>query len=395
MSKVLVTHPGLQHSHQLAQALYEADMLSCFISGVPVRENNNEWKFFPSVMTSKIKIVAIPKAFRRHPIYWQLIFRLAGRFGSAGFKHDFAHKIFHYFDDCMAKEVLLLKPDAVVCFENSAASTFAAAKKIGAKCILDAPSIHYKAAAGLVGSVSNGYLLEVNARKEKELELADLVIACSDYGAGTYIESGVPKNKVQSLLLGAELPSSLMNVDIHKTNKKIRFIFAGAMRKLKSIDLILSVFKKLEQESVAAELIIVGGSDSEHWIEMIECLTNVTYAGSLPQQDLYRHFLQADCLLLPSRFDAFGMVVAEAMAAGVPAIVSTATGAKEMIEQFPGSGWVINADEKSIYDAVKNTVEGRWSLADASVQALKASEYFTWSAYRKRVASLIQAVLHG
>lgn len=392
MSKVLITHPGLQHSYQFAQALYEADMLASFISGVPVKENDREWNVLPLAMTSKIKSVSIPKAFRRHPIYWQLLFRLGSRFGNAGVKHDFAHKIFHYFDDCMAKEVLRLKPDAVVCFENSAASTFAAAKKIGAKCILDAPSIHYKTAAGLVSITSNGYLPVINARKEKEIELADVIITCSSYGASTYRAGGVPDWKLRPLLLGADLPA---NITRTCDNTVTRFIFAGAMSERKSIDLILEVFSKIEGEGIAAELLIVGGSESEGWVEKTRTIGNVNYIGPVSQRELYGYIAKSDCLLLPSRFDSFGMVVAEAMAVGVPAIVSTATGAKEMIEQFPGSGWVINADEKSIYDAVKNTVEGRWDLESASIQALKASKDFTWNAYRKRVAELVQDILHG
>jgi hypothetical protein len=44
-----------------------------------------------------------------------------------------------------------LKPDVVICFENSAAGTFSASKRIGAKCILDAPSIHYNTAYKFIG----------------------------------------------------------------------------------------------------------------------------------------------------------------------------------------------------------------------------------------------------
>jgi glycosyltransferase involved in cell wall biosynthesis len=87
------------------------------------------------------------------------------------------------------------------------------------------------------------------------------------------------------------------------------------------------------------------------------------------------------------------MVVAEAMAVGVPAIVSTNTGAKEMIEQFPGSGWVIDATEQDIYDSIKKVINGEWDVKEAGEKALDAAKYFTWESYRKRVVDILKDVM--
>lgn len=389
MTNVLITHPGLQHSHQFALALYEAGMLGKYISGVPVAYDSNEWDWLPDNVRNKIKQVPVATKFRKHPFYWQLILRLGTKIGSDGFRHDFAHRVFHWFDDSMAKEVLRIKPSVVVCFENSAARTFAAAKSIGAKCILDAPSIHYKAAEDLIGFSTSGYLEKINRRKDKELDLADAVITCSQFAADTYIAAGIDREKIKPLLLGAALPEGVSRTE---KDGPIRFIFAGAMSERKSIDLILSVFSKLAMEGANAILTIVGGTESQRWVEQASGMDNVNYIGAVSQKDLYNYFASSDCLLLPSRFDAFGMVVAEAMAVGVPAIVSETTGARAMIEKFPGSGWVVKAEEDEIHDLVKRIVNEEVDLKIASNVALKASEFFTWQAYRKRVVRIVREV---
>lgn len=97
----------------------------------------------------------------------------------------------------------------------------------------------------------------------------------------------------------------------------------------------------------------------------------------------------SDCLLLPSKFDSFGMVVAEAMACGTPAIVSNMTGSKAIIEHFPGSGWIIEPTEESIYSNMKYCIENRCEVFKARNQAGNASHFFTWDSYRNRIFNLL------
>jgi glycosyltransferase involved in cell wall biosynthesis len=232
------------------------------------------------------------------------------------------------------------------------------------------------------------YLEEINRRKDEEISLADLILTCSPLAAEGYLAAGVPHAKVRPMLLGATLPEGVGGWLTHA--QPLHFVFAGALSQRKAIDIILSAFKRLHDESVPYRLSFVGGQGEPGWVEKIEETPAATYYPGVAQVELYKILAKADCLLLPSRFDSFGMVVAEAFACGTPAIVSTQTGSKAMIELFPSAGWIVNCDEFSLYQCVKDRIYNREELFSARKHALAASKHFSWKAYRARVGQLIQ-----
>ncbi|WP_322048487.1 glycosyltransferase family 4 protein [Paraburkholderia sp. J67] len=389
---VAVFHPGLQHSHQLAWGLYERGMLQTFWSGVPLRGMEDKGpSYMPAPLRKKMRGTEVPRALRRHPVWWQMLLRARSLARTAPTRHDYAHRVFHWFDWWVAQQVRALKPAAVVGYENSAWHTFKAAREVGATCILDAPSLHHEDAKRLIEVPSNGYIDEINRRKDEEVRLADLVITCSDMARDSYLRAGVEAHKVRSVLLGAELPAGVARRA--DTARPVQFIFAGTLSSRKSIDLILDAFARLNAEGHCADLTLVGGSEEPQWLTRAKQVPHVRCLAGVPQRELYALFAQADCLLLPSRFDAFGMVVVEAMATGTPAIVSTMTGAREVITRFPDSGWIVEPTEEAIYQSMREKVADRRSIREASAHALAASHYFTWHAYRSRVADLIAETL--
>jgi glycosyltransferase involved in cell wall biosynthesis len=389
ISSVFISHPGIQHAHQLAWALHQRGLLQAFWSGVPVLGEGEKLPFFlPQAYAGRIKKIGIPQQLHRHPLVFQALLR-AGGFLPGGFsREDYAHRIFHFFDWWVAKHIPKLQPKVVIAYENSAYHTFRAAKAIGARCILDASSLHHSIVERLMNVKSTPYLAEINRRKDEEIASADMILTCSPMAAESYLEAGMHPNKVQSMLLGSDTPQSVAIWKSH--TMPLHFIFAGGIRYLKAIDVILAVFRRLGAEGFPYKLSFVGGLGDANWLQEIECTPNASYFPGMPQPALFEKLAQADCLLLPSRFDSFGMVVAEAMACGTPAIVSTQTGAKAMIEQFPGSGWIVECNEDSLYHCIKNRIQHRDTLFAARVHASEAALHFTWQAYRERAGKFIQ-----
>lgn len=366
-------------------------MLNKYYSGVPIMSENERLPWWlPRTYKEKIKPVNIPKEARCHPLVFQALIK-ANRFLPPGIsRSDYTHRIFHLFDAWAAKQVLKIKPRIVVGYENSSSQTFLAAKSIGSYCVLDVSSLHHRSIARFLDIPQTDYLAEIIKRKQAEVETSDLIITCSPWARDSFIENGIPEGKVRSILLGSELPEGIPAW--RKGKGPVRFIFAGGIRHLKSIDIILDAFRRLYDEGFRYSLMFVGGGGDSDLLDRIDKTPLATRHRSVPQPELYSRYANSDCLLLPSRFDSFGMVVAEAMACGTPAIVSTHTGSKSIIERFPGSGWIVEPAVDSLYRQLRELLLDPEILYCARARALEASRCFTWQAYRARVRETFKEI---
>ena len=122
-------------------------------------------------------------------------------------------------------------------------------------------------------------------------------------------------------------------------------LFAGKLsRGKRAIDVVRAV-ARLGPDAV---LLIAGAGEQEpthsHW-ESQRLDVRTTWLGFVNQNDMGRVYACADCLVLPSQIDSWGLVVNEAMATGLPAIVGDRVGcAPDLVspgetgEVFPTGG---------------------------------------------------------
>ncbi|MCX7887716.1 MAG: glycosyltransferase family 4 protein, partial [Verrucomicrobiae bacterium] len=104
-------------------------------------------------------------------------------------------------------------------------------------------------------------------------------------------------------------------------------LFVGMNFEAKGLDKVLRAIV-----DVPAKLLVVGRGNERKYRALANTLgvgDKVIFAGTLPL-GVEDYYYAADAFILLSTFDAFGMVVLEAMAARLPVIVSTGTGAKDL-----------------------------------------------------------------
>lgn len=109
-----------------------------------------------------------------------------------------------------------------------------------------------------------------------------------------------------------------------------RFLFAGQMIERKGVDILLKAFSKLVKEGFEIELHLAGReADLPGWLAAMDPISHkrVTYHGFIQPSGLPGLFALTDVLILPSRHDGWGVVVNQALGAGMPVITSTASGA--------------------------------------------------------------------
>jgi UDP-glucose:(heptosyl)LPS alpha-1,3-glucosyltransferase len=121
-------------------------------------------------------------------------------------------------------------------------------------------------------------------------------------------------------------------------------------------------------------LLVVGKDGQQPWFaqraQAAGLGERVRFLG--PREDVRPLYAAADCFILPSRYDPFPNTALEAMAMGLPAIVSSRCGAAEIIEQGT-NGWVCDPDDvpgiAQLMQAADQAVRGERTAAAARATA--------------------------
>jgi glycosyltransferase involved in cell wall biosynthesis len=118
----------------------------------------------------------------------------------------------------------------------------------------------------------------------------------------------------------------LARTSIQRTADAPVFLYIGRLSPEKSLDVLLRAFVRVRTEFAGATLRIVGaGVQRDDLLRLCECLDlggSVSFVGSLDLDALANEYLNATCLVLPSRSEPWGLVVNEAFHFGCPAVVS-------------------------------------------------------------------------
>ena len=106
--------------------------------------------------------------------------------------------------------------------------------------------------------------------------------------------------------------------------------FVGRLSPEKSVRVLRDVAQALIQANISKfKILIVGDGDERVWLE--QNVPNVELAGLLFGENLARAYADMDIFAFPSHTDTFGNVVLEALASGVPAVVTGSGGPKYLV----------------------------------------------------------------
>lgn len=169
------------------------------------------------------------------------------------------------------------------------------------------------------------------------------------------------------------------------------YLFVGNLRKgARNCMLALS---KLPQ----GRLLFVSHSPTAPYQRMAEeagIADRVHFLGSTDKVE--RAYSAADAFLLPSPYDAFAMVVSEAMACGLPAVVSREAGASELIQH--GSNGLLLDDVNSVSELARHMQSLQaaplWA-AELGNAARRTVEPMSWDAIAQQTMRVYQELLHS
>jgi glycosyltransferase involved in cell wall biosynthesis len=223
-------------------------------------------------------------------------------------------------------------------------------------------------------------------QKKYVLQSADLLHATSSMEARNLWELGL-QAPIAVIPNGVELPNTWKQAPSEGDTR--RALFLSRLHPKKGLPTLVDTWAALRPSGW--ELVIAGPDDGGHRAEVEQRVReqgieeDVTFAGPVYGEDKWALYRSSDLFVLPTHSENFGVVIAEALASGVPVI--TTKGAEWSILEDRDCGWWIDIGKdplvEALRDAMGRTDAERLEMGRRGRQV--AEEEFSWDSVAERM----------
>jgi len=219
------------------------------------------------------------------------------------------------------------------------------------------------------------------------IKKAEKIITISNYSKRDLIEClKIPEEKIRVIYLGVD------HQIFKPSSKKIKFnfpylLFVGSEQPRKNFPLLLRAFKKIREERKFKDLKLIkvgkaGGREADFRKKTIKVIKElnltqeVIFAEFIPTEDLVVYYSNAQCLILPSLYEGFGLPSIEAMACGCPVIVSNRTALPEIVGE---AGIIVDpANFEEIAGAIEKVILDKELKEVLKEKGFRRAQEFSW-----------------
>ncbi len=411
---ILFGHPtGNPNAHHAALAHYEAGRLEAFcVPWIPSQRTLSVLSHVPGLRAASERLsrrrfaplLGAPTVQGRLGELRRLLSRASGAGADA-----LSYEANDWLMRTMACESRRARVTAVHAYEDCSLWQFQEAKRLGKACVYDMPIGYYPAweetQAMLVrryrdwlpsGDVSSSRHVRPE-QKRKEMELADVVLAPSEFVKTTILRFGPPR-QVAVAPYGIELEFWRRNVldrgpegaeqDCTRDSRrsdKMKFIFAGQCTIRKGVPLLIEAW--IRAQLSCAELRLVGKWGlSQRAKAMLP--NSVSYVGPTSPDGLRQEFGAADVLLLPTFFEGRALVVGEALGAGLAVITTEASGMADVVDESCGR-LIPSGNLDALVEGLRWFATHRDKIEEMKVMASEKAKRWTWAYYRACVTEAV------
>jgi glycosyltransferase involved in cell wall biosynthesis len=266
------------------------------------------------------------------------------------------------------------------------------AKSMGAKIVCDVRQEHpafqrriledeakrFKLPLTVTGSTYEQKVLD-------ELALADYIFVPSEHARRTYLAEGFAPERLITLPYGVDLeyfaPSPAIATEF-------RVLYAGTLTIRKGVQYLLEAFKQAKLPQ--SELLLVGALDPAFRPVLARYEGLFTYRPSVPKTKLSEIYNSASVFVLPSLADSFSLATVEAMACGLPVIISANTGAADLLTDGEDGFVIPIRDVPRLTQTLSYLYENRDAREAIGRRARQTAAAQTWDRYGQTAARVYQ-----
>ena len=166
-------------------------------------------------------------------------------------------------------------------------------------------------------------------------------------------------------------------------------LYVGRLSEEKRIEHLRPALEKLPNTRLA----LVGDGPARPALERAFGDLPVNFMGYLRGERLSQAYASADIFVFPSRLETFGLVVIEAMAAGLPVVASRVGGVGDIVREGETGYTFASGDTRALTAGIRAIASDRANMAAMGAKARAYAETQTWHAMMAEVVELYAALI--
>ena len=410
--KIIVGHPGRQHSFRLASALKKNNMLFKYVTTVYDKENSLLMKMIKKIITKENKDRAnnrknkdlLEEDVIQFGEIRGLIEIFLARYDKSKKVYNWWHqKTSDFFGEKVAKLAIKNDVDAVIMYDTNAKKCFeilekkapnivrimdvSAANRLYMKQIYEKDMKKFPEFADKLKQ-ERYFLwnLEECKRLKEEIERTQLFLVPSRFVRKSLLFSNVKEEQIMICPYGTNFKPE---EKIYKKNKndKIRAVYVGNVTALKGIHYLLEAVLKIPEENF--HLTVVGSYNNENNI-FTKYMSRINFVGRIPHKKVKEILNRSDIFIFPSLGEGLSLAVLEAMSCGLPCIVTKNSGANDAIIEGINGFEVDIQDIDIIKEKIEWFIQNKSFIPEMGKAAIEKVQEYTWENYEYRVSNLLK-----
>ena len=413
--KIIVAHPGRQHSFRVATALKKSGMLYKSATTVYNQDNSLLMKM-TKLFLGKENVRRANK--RKCPLvddsevlqfceFEGLLLLLLIRIDRT---HKLTNKLNRYisnkFQRKLAKYIIDNNVEAVISYDTNSTVLFETLKEKAPKVfrIMDNahPNRHYLyysyqenidcCGPFLHTLEACGYITRKDIAEKfgKEARLATHHIVASSYSEKALTFEGIEKEHIYKIPYGVDENRFVKNC-CEYVDGKLNVLFMGEINQRKGIRQLMEAAVLTNDKNIVYNIV---GAGADHCSELYEPYKDyVNLLGYVPFEELLHQLSTNHVFVFPTMGEGFGLVLLEAMAAGIVPITTENCAGRDIIEDG------INGFIVPVGDEVAISLKLRWcsshpkELKAMSDAARTTAKSFTWERYEKGIVDAVKDII--
>ena len=229
------------------------------------------------------------------------------------------------------------------------------------------------------------------------VQQAERTITVSDFARRQLIEElGAPPSRVDVVYNGI---NRMYQPDparrIARPDGPFTILHVGSLIARKNLHVLLEAFQQVTRAIAHVRLVLVGRGPEEAALretaQSLGIADQVDFVGFVDEAEKLQHYAQSDLLVSASKLEGFGLAVGEAMACGLPVVVSNAGALPELVVDGE-CGLVVPVDDVAALGAaiVRVLNDRGWASALGRAGAARIDGHFRWSQAAARTLEIYQ-----